>query len=68
MFHKKKYSRYTHLHKRLIFNEYNSKKSIREISHSYNASVSSIYNIVKYMLLSKNYGGEPYSDNSLTQL
>ena len=66
MFHKKKNSRYTPLQKRLIFNEYNSKKSIREISHSYNASASSIYNIVKCTLMSKNYGGEPYSNDSLS--
>ena len=66
MFHKKKHSRYTSLQKRIIFNEYNSKKSIREISHSYNASVSSLYNIVKCMFMSKNYGGEPYSNDSLS--
>ena len=42
---RKKYSKYTYLQRKLIYNEYISKKSIREISHKYNVPVSSIYKI-----------------------
>ena len=47
IYHKAKYSRYTNLQKKLIYQEYWWKTNLKEISNKYNVSVSSIYKIVK---------------------
>ena len=46
-YHKKKFSKYTYLQRKIISNEYISKKSIREISHTFNVLVSPIYKKVR---------------------
>ena len=47
LFHKKRCKRYTELQKQAIQNDYYVSKNIKIISRRYNASISSIYRLVR---------------------